>query len=126
MSGPGAYSAAMDEAPRNTPLRHMLWLAWLVSAIYLAAGGVIALVNRVSHGSWARLALSMDMFAASFLRLVHLWNPLLLAMGSGRLETWQVRVVLMGLSVALIFLYALTVGLLLNALRSLWDKLGPT
>lgn len=126
MTADDAYSAAMDDlSPPTTPLRHMLWLAWLLSAIYLAAGAMIAFANRVSHGHLGRLALAMDLFAASFLRMVHLWHPLLDAMGNGHLETWEIRVVMMSISVALIFTYALTVGLLLNGLRTLWERLGP-
>jgi hypothetical protein len=119
-----AYFAAMStDSPPTTPLRHMLWLAWLLSAAYLAAGTGVALVHRLSHGLWwGEAAQAMDLCGGGFLRIVHLWHPLLLQMQAGHLGPIAFRAVLIGVSVAIIFSYALTVGLLLNGARSLWMR----
>jgi len=107
----------------TTPLRHMLWLAWLLSAAYLAAGAVVALVHRLSHGLFlGNLAQAMDLFGGTVLRVVHLWHPLLVAAATGRISPVVFRLVLIALSVALVFLYALCVGLLLNGARALWMR----
>lgn len=122
MTGPVLSMAAPQL--RTTPLRHMLWLAWVLSAIYLGMGAVIALANRLAHGSLYRLASSMDQFAGAFLQVFGLWRPLMQLLARGDLERWQLHLVLMALSVALIFGYALTLGLLLNGVRALWLRLG--
>ena len=122
MTDPVLAMAAPDV--RTTPLRHMLWLAWVLSAVYLAMGGLIALFNRLGHGNLHRLASSMDQFAGAFLQVVGLWHPLMLLLLQGDLERWQVHLVLMALSVGLIFTYALSLGLLLNAVRAVWLRLG--
>jgi hypothetical protein len=109
---------------RTTPLRHMLWLAWVLSAVYLLMGGLVALINRLGHGSFHRLAASMDQFAGAFLQVLGLWRPLMLWLAQSDLERWQLHLVLISLSVLLIFAYALSLGLLLNAVRAVWMRLG--
>ena len=118
MTDPVLAMAAPDV--RTTPLRHMLWLAWVLSAVYLAMGGLIALLNRLGHGNLYRLAASMDQFAGAFLQVLGLWRPLMLLLAQRDLERWQLHLVLMALSVLLIFAYALSLGLLLNAVRAVW------
>ncbi|MBS2027923.1 MAG: hypothetical protein JST54_08480 [Deltaproteobacteria bacterium] len=114
----------VDDAPRTSPLRHMLWLAWVLSAIYLGVGAVAAALNRVFNGSLSRFSLAMDSFAGSFLKILHLWDPLMQALARGRVETWELRLILVAISVALIFAYALVVGLLLSGVRLLLVKRG--
>jgi hypothetical protein len=103
----------------------MLWLAWMLSAVYVAAGAVVAGINRLLHGKIAALAFGMNAFAVSFLRLLHLWEPLIYARATGRIEGWQLQLALTCLSVALFFAYALTLGLVLNGLRALGRRGGP-
>jgi len=112
----------VDDGPQTTPLRHMLWLAWVLSVIYLGVGALVAGLNRVLGGSLARFSLAMDSFAGAFLKLLGLWDPLIRLLAEGRLETWQLRLILVAVSVALIFTYALVVGVLLSIARALLTR----
>ena len=124
MNPPGA-ALPMHPASPDTPLRALLRQAWWIAVLYLLAGGFVALMRRLTHRMfWNEVAEVFDSVGIAALRLLHLWSPIGRALFSHRLDNWEVRLLLIAVTVGIIFLQALALGLVLTAVRALWLRLG--
>lgn len=104
-------------------LRIMVGNALLLSIVYLAIGLLVELAYRYRPSVFLkRLSLSLDSLPARALELVGAMEPLSEAYFSGRLTEPWVRLIFGATTIAIIFLLALVVGLLMGGLRAWLER----
>ena len=92
--------------------------AFLLSVLYLSVGlGVEAALRLWPTLLLQRLSLSLDSLPARALELVGLMRPLRDAYFSGHVPEYALRLIFGATTVAIIFLLAVGVGLLMGTLR---------
>jgi hypothetical protein len=97
--------------------------AFLLSIIYLVVGIAVEVARRVHPTRFvSRLSLSLDSLPARALELLGLMEPLREAYASGQLPDYQVRLIFGLTTIAIIFLLAFVVGILVGGLRSYIER----
>jgi hypothetical protein len=97
--------------------------AFLLSVMYLVAGISVEAVRRVYPTRFVqRLSLSLDSLPARALELLGVMEPLRTDYLNGRIADYQVRLIFGGTTIAIIFLLAFAVGLLVGSLRSYVER----
>ena len=106
-------------APPHLPLmRIMSGNAFLLSILYLAVGVGVEAARRLWPSIFLqRLSLSLDSLPARALELVGLMQPLRNAYFSGHMPEYGLRLIFGATTVAIIFLLAVGVGLVMGTLR---------
>lgn len=107
------------ERPPSSPLLQVMWgNAFLLSVLYLLVGIVVESIRRRYRSPFfERLSMALDSLPARALELTHGLEPLREAYFNGRVSDIGVRVIFGAVTVAVIFLLALVVGVLMAGLR---------
>ena len=99
-------------------MRIMSGNAFLLSILYLAVGLGVEAARRLWPSLFLqRLSLSLDSLPARVLELVGLMQPLRDAYFSGRVPEYALRLIFGATTVAIIFVLAVGVGLVMGTLR---------
>lgn len=97
--------------------------AFLLTIIYLMVGITVEVLRRVYPTRFIqRLSLSLDSLPARALELVGMMEPLRANYLNGQIPDYQVRLIFAGTTIAVIFLLAFAVGLLVGSLRSYVER----
>lgn len=111
--------------PRFPLLRVMVTNATLLSVIYLSAAVFIEAIRRWFNPRWSEAAShAMEKLPARALELTGLLRVLRYSYIHGGLSELGLRVVFGAATVAVIFAMAFAVGLVLWAVRALWERHG--
>ncbi|MDY7228985.1 hypothetical protein [Hyalangium rubrum] len=97
--------------------------AFLLSIIYLLVGIAVEGARRVYPSTFVqRLSLSLDALPARALEFVGAMEPLRRVYLNGKLPEYQVRLIFGVTTVAIIFVLAFVVGLIVGGLRSYVER----
>ena len=109
----------MERAPRYPLLHALVGNALLLSAMYLALGLALEILLRFYPMHWAEEAsAALDSLPARTLQLVGALAPLSRAFAYGQLSAFWVRIIFGATTVAVIFIVALSVGLVMLGLTA--------
>jgi hypothetical protein len=113
-----------SRTPHGYPLfRIMAANAFLLSIIYLVVGTVVEWARRYHPTRFVlRLSLSLDALPARALELTGAMTPLRRAYFYGRLSEFWLRIIFSATTIAIIFVLALLVGLLMGSLRGWLER----
>jgi hypothetical protein len=117
----------VESTPQQPPpfplLRIMGSNAFLLSVVYLVLGISVEAVRRVYPTRFVqRLSLSLDSLPARALELVGAMEPLRTDYLNGQISDYQVRLIFGGTTIAIIFLLAFVVGILVGSLRGYVER----
>ena len=97
--------------------------AFLLTIIYLVLGITVEAVRRVYPTRIVqRLSLTLDSLPARALELVGVMEPLRADYLDGQIPDYQVRLIFGGTTIAVIFVLAFVVGLLVGSLRGYLER----